>query len=233
MGAEVPKTMVPIGGKPIIDHLLEAIEESGVDDVPGVVIGHDLDVLKEHLGDRVECVIQDEQLGTGHAVMVARDQMKGVGSLMVTYGDHPLFSADTFKNVASTHAEGDSVITMITVPLPDYEGWRSVYTHFGRILRDGNGGVAAIKEYKHCSESEREIVEVNCGLYCFDGSWLWDNIDKLEVRNDKGEYYLTDLIALALKQGRGVETVHCPPEEGIGVNTPQEVEIAEHVLKGA
>ncbi len=232
MGADVPKTLVPICGRPIIDHLMEAIVESGVDEKPGVIIGHDLEALRTHLGNSAECIVQEKQLGTGHAVMVAREAMHDVNTLMVTYGDHPLFGSGTFRKVANSHAGGNAVITMITVPLPDYDDWRAVYTHFGRILRNAQGDVEAIKEYRHCDEEERNIGEVNCGLYCFDGGWLWSNIDKLAIRNDKGEYYLTDLIALALDQGERVETVHCSPEEGIGVNTPEEVAIAEKVLCG-
>ncbi len=230
MGAAVPKALVPICGKPIIDYILDAVEKSGIDTHPAVVIGHDLETLRQHVGDRAELVIQYEQHGTGHAVMVAREALRDAKIVLVVYGDHALYTADTYRSVAHRHVESGATITMLTTMLPDYHDWRNVYAHFGRILRGNDGDVIAIKEEKLCTEEERAITEVNNGMYCFDGTWLWDNIDDLSNDNAKGEYLLTDLIATALHQGCRVETVACPPELGIGVNTPEEVAIAERVL---
>lgn len=230
MGADVPKALVPICGKPIIDYILDSIQESGVDSRPAVVVGHDLTRLIEHVDDRADIVYQDEQHGTGHAVMVAEEQIEAVDTLLVTYGDHALFEADTYKAIVEKHESGDAAITMLTTELPDYDDWREVYTHFGRILRGADGHVEAIKEYKLCSEEEKGVKEVNNGMYCFDAKWLWENVHLMSNDNPKGEYLLTDMIAVALEQGRGVETISCAPEHGIGVNTPQEVAIAEKVL---
>lgn len=232
MGAAVPKAMVPICGKPIVDHMLDVIAKSGVDAHPAIVIGHDLETLRQHVGDRAECVIQYEQHGTGHAVMVARDALMDVETILVVYGDHALYRPDTYAAVAEHHRTSGATITMLTTVLPDYDDWRSVYTHFGRILRDEKGTVREIKEEKLCNDHEKAVREVNNGMYCFSGAWLWENINALSNDNSKKEYLLTDLIALALHQGRAVETVPCDPETGIGVNTPQEVVIAERVLCG-
>jgi bifunctional UDP-N-acetylglucosamine pyrophosphorylase / glucosamine-1-phosphate N-acetyltransferase len=231
MGANVPKAMVSVAGKPIVDRILEAIKYSGVDDHPALVVGHDLEQLQEYVGDRAEFVIQYEQKGTGHAVMVAEEQLRDVKHVIVLYGDHPLYSADTINRLVSSHEDERAVITMTTVTVPDYKDWREVYTHYGRIIRDENGIVKAIKEYKMCSDDERKITEVNNGLYCFDGEWLWKNIKKLSDDNAKGEYLLTDLISMAVRDDKLVETSNCPDTEGIGVNTPEEVDMAEAVIE--
>lgn len=230
MGAPVPKAMVPVDGIPIIDRILSAVALSGVDKKPAVVIGHDLETLRRHIGDRAEFVIQHEQRGTGHAVIVANDALKAADNIVVFYGDHPLYASQTIRDLVSHHKQHRDAITMTTVTLPDFEDWRAVYTHYGRILRNASGSVCAIREYKLCTERERAVTEVNNGLYCFNGSWLWQNIERLSDDNAKREFLLTDLIALAVEQGAGVSTSPCSVEEGIGVNTPEEVAVAERVM---
>lgn len=232
MGAPVPKALVEICGKPIVDYILDAVDESGVDAKPALVIGHDLEGLKEHVGERAEFVIQEKQLGTGHAVMVAEDQLKDVDAVLVSYGDHPLYESSTYKEIVEKHHVACATITMLTTQLPDYDGWRSLFTHWGRIVRDEAGAVQSITEYKLCTDEEKQITEVNNGMYCFDGPWLWENIKSLSDDNAKHEYLLTDLIAMALEQEKVIETISCDPEHGIGVNTPEEVAIAENVLCG-
>ncbi len=227
MGAPVPKALVEICGKPIVDYILEAVDESGVDPKPALVIGHDLEGLKEHVGDRAEFVIQSEQLGTGHAVMVAEEQLRDVETVLVSYGDHPLYEPKTYKEIVQKHQNSGATITMLTTQLSDYDGWRSLFTHWGRIVRAEDGAVQSITEYKLCTDEEKNITEVNNGMYCFNGPWLWENIKELSDSNAKGEYLLTDLVAIALKQGKLIETISCEPEHGIGVNTPEEVAIAE------
>ncbi len=229
MGAPVPKAMVTVDGIPIIDRIFSAVKLSGVDEKPAVVIGHDLHTLKQHIGDRAEFIIQHEQRGTGHAVMVAQEALALVKNVVVFYGDHPLYAPRTIRELVERHKQNEVAITMTTVVLPDYDDWRAVYTHYGRILRDANGAVFAIREHKLCTDDERLVREVNNGLYCFDGPWLWKNISQLSDENPKQEFLLTDLIALAVKHGAGVATSLCSAEEGVGVNTPEEVLIAERL----
>jgi bifunctional UDP-N-acetylglucosamine pyrophosphorylase / glucosamine-1-phosphate N-acetyltransferase len=232
MGAEVPKPLVELCGKPILEYVLSSVEASGVDDKPAVVVGYQPDVMKKFVGDRAEIVMQDEQRGTGHAVMVAEDQLKGVDVVLVSYGDHALYHPNVYKEIVEKHEATDAKITMLTTVLPDYDDWHTVYTHFGRILRDSDGSVEAIREYKMCSDEEKEVLEVNNGMYCFDAKWLWANIGKLSDENRKKEFLLTDMIAIAMEQDHEIQTTTCPPEQGIGVNTLQEVALAEEVLCG-
>ena len=231
MGAAVPKAMVPVDGIPIIDRILSAVNESGGDTRLAVVMGHDLEILQSYVGDRAEPVIQHEQRGTGHAVMVAQDALHPADQVVVFYGDHPLYKAQTICALVENHQKNDAVITMTTVTLPDYDDWRAVYAQYGRILRNDSGAVRTIREHALCTDEERACTEVNNGLYCFDAEWLWENIHRLSDANAKREFLLTDLIALAVDQGRGVETSPCPMEEGIGVNTPEEVLLAEQVAR--
>ncbi len=230
MGAPVPKTLVPVAGTPIIDRILSTVAQSGIDARPAVVIGHDLHALRVHIGQRAEFVIQEEQRGTGHAVMVAREALRAADNVMVFYGDHPLYSANTLRSLVETHALHRAAITMTTVVVPDYQDWRAVYTHYGRIIRRDDGCVTAIREYAMCTDTEKSVREVNNGLYCFNATWLWRHIHMLSDQNPKHEFLLTDLIAMAVEQEQSVQTAPCPADEGIGVNTPEEVRMAEHVI---
>jgi len=232
MDVEVPKPLVELCGKPILEYVLSAVEASGIDSKPAVVVGYQPDVMKSFVGDRAEIVMQDEQKGTGHAVMVAEDQLKDADVVLVSYGDHALYHPNVYKDIVEKHNVTGAKITMLTTELPDYDGWHAVYTHFGRILRDSDGRVNAIREYKMCSDEEKKILEVNNGMYCFDGRWLWENIKQLSDENKKKEYLLTDMIAIAMEQGHEIQTTTCPPEQGIGVNNLEEVALAEEVLCG-
>lgn len=229
MGASVPKAMVKIGGRPIIDHLLYTIDESGLDGKPTIIVGHGLEILTAYVGDRAKYILQHEQRGTGHAVMVAEGELQNTKTILVTYGDHALYTAETFCRVTEHHKRVQPAITILTTTLPDFEDWRKVYWNFGRVFRSTDSRISEIKELKNCSPEETMYREVNNGMYCFDSEWLWRRIHDLSDNNPKREFLLTDLIAFAVADGLAVEAVSCPPEEGIGVNTPEEVEIAERI----
>jgi bifunctional UDP-N-acetylglucosamine pyrophosphorylase/glucosamine-1-phosphate N-acetyltransferase len=231
MKSETPKTLLPVGGKPILQHLMESVKASGVDGVPIVVVGRERDPLCERFGEMCEYVVQEEQLGTGHAVRLCQKAVGDAGAVIVLYGDHPFFAPETLKALADLHQTSAGVMTMMTTSVPSFEGWHQSFLHWGRILRDTHGHIIGIREYKDAMESERDIREVNPALYCFDTTWLWANIHQLRNNNVKGEYYLTDLVELAVAQGHDVATLPVAPEEAIGVNTPEELRVAEEVLK--
>ncbi len=230
MQSDIPKALTRIGEKPILQYLFDSIQQSGVDGTPVVVVGHGRDKLCEFFGAVCDYAVQDEPLGTGHAVMCAREKAAGADAVAVLYGDHPFVSSQTLRNLAELHQTKGAVISMMTTTVPSFEGWHSVFLHWGRILRDGHGHMIGIREYKDAMESEQEIREVNPAMYCFDAAWLWDNISQLKNTNAKGEYYLTDLIELAVAQRREIASLSIAPEEAIGINTPEELRIAEEVL---
>lgn len=219
---KIPKALVPLKGKPLIKYLLESIKKSGVCSRPVIVVGNGADLIKEELGSDYTYSFQEEQLGTGHAVMAARDDLRSMYDIMVLYGDHPLVSAETIKKITQTHLTQGQVLTIATAKVEDFNDWRQAFINFGRIVRDDQGNVNKIVEVKDATDEEKDIKEVNPGYYCFKADWLWQNLNKLNTNNAQKEYYLTDLIALALEQG--IETVEIEPKEALGVNTPEQLE---------
>ena len=230
MKQELPKALTPVGGKPILQHLYESIESSGVNGVPVVVIGPDQPKMCETFNKTCQYVVQTEQLGTAHAVNACRDAVTDADAIIVLYGDHPFVSADMLRNLAELHVSSNGVMSMMTTIVPSYEEW-PIYYHWGRIIRDKAKQIMAIREFKDAMEFEQALTEVNPALYCFETKWLWENIGQVKNHNAKGEYYLTDLVELAVAQGYDIASVSIPPEEAVGVNTQEEREIAESLLK--
>ncbi len=230
MQAQIPKALTPIGGKPILQHLYESIKASGVDSVPVIVVGHEREQLCVGFGGQCEYVVQEEQLGTAHAVGVCRDAVKDADAVIVLYGDHPFVSAQTLRNLSVLHERSHTVLTLMTTTVPSFEGWYGVYLHWGRILRDLHGHITGSREYKDAMESERLIREVNPCFFCFDAKWLWQHISQVKNNNVKKEYYLTDLVELAVAQGHEIASMSIAPEEAVGINTQEERDIAEGLL---
>ncbi|TAL51310.1 hypothetical protein EPN81_00300 [Patescibacteria group bacterium] len=229
MKQELPKTLTPIGGKPILQHLYESVEESGVDGIPVIVIGPDQPKLCEGWNGVCEYVVQQEQLGTAHAVNACRNAVTDADAVIVLYGDHPFISKETLQHLAHLQETSGGVLSMMTTTVPSFSAW-PLYVHWGRIIRDKHGHIMAIREYKDAMESEQAITEVNPALYCFHTKWLWDNINQIKNFNANGEYYLTDLVELAVAQGHDIASMSIPPEEAVGINTQEERAIAEELL---
>jgi bifunctional UDP-N-acetylglucosamine pyrophosphorylase/glucosamine-1-phosphate N-acetyltransferase len=229
MRQEIPKVLTPVGGKPILQHLYESVTDSKLDGVPVIVIGADQPKLCESWGGVCEYVVQHEQLGTAHAVNACRDAVTDADAIVVLYGDHPFISSQTLRTLGDLHKTRGSVLSMMTTTVPSFESW-PIYYHWGRIIRDKHDHIMAIREYKDAMESEIAITEVNPALYCFDTKWLWENIGQVKNFNAKGEYYLTDLVELAVAQGNEIATLSIPPEEAVGINTQEERNVAEKLL---
>ncbi len=230
MGSERPKVLLEIAGKPILQHLIESIRASGIDDAPVVVVGKDGGSgVCETFGETCGYAVQEEPLGTGHAVMCARETVGESDAVIVLYGDHPFVSSDALRRLTKIHADRQTVLTMMTTVVPSYEGWYGLFLHWGRVLRDAHGHILGIREYKDAMESEQQIREVNPAMFCFDAAWLWKNISQIKNLNAKGEYYLTDLVELAVAQGHEIAGSEIRPEESIGVNTPEEFRVAEEI----
>jgi bifunctional UDP-N-acetylglucosamine pyrophosphorylase/glucosamine-1-phosphate N-acetyltransferase len=231
MKQDIPKALTPVAGKAILQHLLESIEASGIDTNPVVVIGKDSPRLGEVIGRTCSHAIQEEQLGTGHAVRCARESVEDADALIVLYGDHPFLSASTLNHLASTHQEHAAHVTMATTTLPSTEGWYQAFEKWGRILRDDVGHVIGNRQFKDANDEEKQILERDPALFCFKTDWLWDHLAQLKNENAQGEYYLTDLIGMAFQEGIEIPTVSIPPEEAVGINTPEEKAIAEEILR--
>ena len=233
MKHELPKPLVPLSGKPIIAHLLESIEESGVCERPTIVVApNNVELFKKTLGEeKYDYVIQEEQLGTGYAVLTAKDNlMDKPGHVMVLYGDHPLVSAETLKKIHS-ECNGNNALTLATAMIPDFEEWRAGFYNFGRIVRDEHGNVERIVEKKDSTDEELRIKEVNPAYFCFEPQWLWEHLDKLDNNNAQGEYYLTDLVQMAVTEGAKIKTVQIDPKEALGINTQEQLKLCEELGK--
>ena len=231
MKTDIPKPLIKIDGKPILQRLVESIKASGVDTNPIIVTSPEHPRMCEEFGETCAHAIQHEQLGTAHALLCAKEEANGADHVIVLYGDHPFFSAGRLQALAKKQIDEGNTVTLMTTKIPSFDGWYTAFSTWARVLRDATGTFVAIRENKDASEAERRILEVNPGLYCFKTSWVWDHLSQIKNDNVQKEYYLTDLIKMAVNEGVKMSSVEAPPEEVIGINTPEERDIAEQVLK--
>ena len=147
------------------------------------------------------------------------------------YGDTPLISPKTINNLFNIHVEAGAALTMMTTEVDNFNDWRQGFFGFGRILRNGNNSIAAIRELKDCLEHEKKIMELNSGYYCFNSDWLWRNIELISNNNSQQEYYLTDLVEMAVWQGKLINSIKIHPIECLGVNTVEQLNLVEELLQ--
>ena len=224
MKSDVPKMLHPVCGKPMVFHALAAVRQAASEQ-PVLVIGHGADAVKNAVGDSARCVVQAEQLGTGHAVLQAESLLRGQSDLiLVTYGDMPLLRGETLIQLVENQKVNKGPITLLTVIADDPRG-------FGRILRNEDGTVAAIVEEAAATPEQLAVRELNVGAYCFSAKWLWGALHRIPV-SKKGEYYLTDTIELAVKDGLPVQAlVMDDMAETVGINTRVHLAEAEAAMR--
>lgn len=227
MQSEVPKALTPLHGKPFIVHVLDTVATSGLCDNPIIVIGQKGDFVREVLGPSYAYAVQEEQKGTGHAVMIAEEYSGDAEVVIVLYADHPLVSSDTIRNLRDVHTKENATITMATAVVPDFNEWRSAFLSFGRFVRSTAGDILKIVEVKDATEEEKEIKEVNPAYMCFDAKWMWAHLKTLKNENAQGEYYLTDLVGMAFKEHQKIASISINPREALGVNTKEQLELIE------
>jgi bifunctional UDP-N-acetylglucosamine pyrophosphorylase/glucosamine-1-phosphate N-acetyltransferase len=224
MKSELPKMLHPICGQPMLFHALNVARLASTE-TPVVVIGHGAEAVRKVIGAAANCVVQDEQLGTGHALLQAEPVLKGeTDYVLVTYGDMPLLRVETLQQLVAAQQGNPGPISMLTVLHDNPRG-------FGRILRQPDGSVAAIVEESQATPQQLQIKELNVGAYCFDAEWLWNSLSRIKL-SPKGEYYLTDAIELAVKDGRPVQAIVMDDfSETIGVNTRVHLAEAEAAMR--
>ena len=225
MKSDIPKVLHPLAGRPMIAYGLELAARVS-DAPPVVVVGHQADRVKEVVGEGVRFVVQKEQLGTGHAVMQTEPVLKERFAHVLVYAaDMPLLTYNTLARLIATHEARHATITMLSVIADDPRG-------FGRVVRDAEGRPVGIVEEVEATAEQKAIRELNAGVYCFDAAWLWPSMKQLKPSARKGEYYLTDLIGLAVREGRRVEVLVTEnPEEVLGVNTRVHLAEAEAIVR--
>jgi len=228
MQSDIPKTLHLLSEKAMINHIVESVLP--VDPKPTIIVGHKGEDVIAETGEKYSYVWQKEQLGTGHAVLCAKEKLlEGEADyVIVVPGDAPLLKTKTLERLLEECVKNNAATSLAVADAPNFEGVYAGFERGGRILRNETGGVKAIVEWKEASEGERKIREINTGFYCFRADFLWGNIEKLESKNVAKELYLTDLIAMAVKAGEKVNAVVLEnPLEGLGVNTQEELAAAE------
>ena len=221
MNSDKPKTLSEVLGKPMLLWVMSALRKAGRNDIC-VVKGYKTECIEEYLGTldfKVESVFQAERLGTGHAVMMAKDFLeRHDGNVVILNGDAPFMSAETIKKSLVRHIESGCAATVISARVDDPAG-------YGRIVRDSDGSLKAIVEHKDADEETLRIDEVNSGGYWFDCKMLLSVLGSIKSDNKAGEYYLPDAIKLLLQNGRtvGAYTAECS-DAVLGANDPAQLE---------
>ncbi len=208
MKSDSPKVMHSLCGMPMIDHVVTTAQQLGPEKIY-VVVGFKKSVVREHLGDVAEYIAQDEQLGTGHAVMQAEDALSDYkGDVLVLYGDVPLLSEETLRAIHEKHRKSRASATLLTAQAADPTG-------LGRIVRNRSREIRRIVEEADATAAQKRIHEINAGIYCFKAPALMKALRKLDTANEQNEYYLTDVIEILIKERKKVETVTTTDETEI------------------
>ena len=226
MKSNLPKVLHSLGGKPLFFHPLQIAQKLKPARI-AIVIGHGADTVRNaYAGNDVEWITQEQQLGTGHAVLCAKNAFKEFkGDIVILSGDVPLIQEQTLRIMLEHHRDRNAAATLLTAFLDEPNG-------YGRILRDGQGGVTGIIEEKDAAPAQREIREVNAGVYVASAPFLFAVLDGVKNHNRQREYYLPDIVALGLDQGAAVETVRVEDaRETMGVNTREELAFMEKNLR--
>ncbi len=226
MKSDLAKVLHRLAGRPLVHHVLDCARKAGLERSI-VVVGFQKEKVKEALKDYdVEFVDQDRQSGTGHAVQLALASVgQSEGAIVVLSGDSPFLRSSTLREFMRRHVSSECDCTVLTAVVPDPGG-------YGRIVRDETGNIAAITEERDCSEEEKEISEVNSGMYCFRLSSLLSCIGLLDDSNSQSELYLTDVVRIMCSKGMRLSTFTAPDwRETLGINTVEQLAQGEHILK--
>ena len=221
------KVLHPVAGLPMIAWPVTAAREAGSDPIV-LVIGHQASAVQGIFRGAadIRCAMQEEQLGTGHAVACALDTLAGFrGTVLILCGDTPLLRAETLKNMLACHRDNSAAVTVLTAVMDDPYG-------YGRVVRDPSGRVIRIVEQKDADPEEQEIREINSGIYCMDSDFLFNNIRGLDNNNAQQEYYLTDLLAIAVRKELTCLAVQATDaDEIMGVNDRIQLATADRILR--
>jgi bifunctional UDP-N-acetylglucosamine pyrophosphorylase / glucosamine-1-phosphate N-acetyltransferase len=227
MRSELPKVLHEICGRPMLSYVLSACRLSGVDRI-FVVVGHEKEKVVERFSADRDLVFieQNEQRGTGHAVMCCREALAGFdGSVLVVAGDMPLVRRETLADLVDVRVERGDALTIATTELDDPTG-------YGRIVRDANGDLVSIVEHRDCTDAQLAINEVNVSYYCFDSGKLMDGLARVTPNASKGEYYLTDLVGIFRDAGDKVSAVvKVQPGDSLGINSRLDLAMVSRAMQ--
>ena len=223
MKSDLPKVLVPVTGRPMIEYVLDALTTGGIERII-VVVGYRAELVRSALDDRknLTFVLQAQQLGTGHAVMVCRDLLADYrGPVLIVAGDAPLMQADSIAALMAEYQRKPAACVIGTAYAENPEG-------LGRIVRDKDGNFLGIVEHRDASPAQRQINEVSMSYYVFDCQIMLDALDYIRPDIDQGEYYITDLPRVLLSRGLEVRAVPVlKPCEVLAINSMEELAVVE------
>lgn len=225
MKSKLYKVLHPVCGKPMVEHVIDHVAKLNMKKIV-TVIGHGAEKVKQYLGEKCEYVLQEEQLGTAHAVRQADSLLSDKeGTTLVICGDTPLITPDTMKALFEHHTKTNAKATILTA-------YSDNPTGYGRIIRGASGLVEKIVEHKDANESELKVKEINTGTYCFDNLSLFQALKEVKNDNVQGEYYLPDVIEILKNKGETISAYQTDDmEETLGVNDRIALSEAENIMK--
>nr|WP_320011675.1 NTP transferase domain-containing protein [uncultured Desulfobulbus sp.] len=225
MKSAVAKVLHPVFFRPMLHHVLDSVKTAGIDTC-AVIIGHQRKAVEQILVPyAVDTVVQEEQLGTGHAVLCAEPSCADKDAVLILCGDTPLIRAETLEEMIKVHQQQKSTLTLMTTRVENPFG-------YGRILRDPDGQITGIVEQKDATESQLQVDEINAGIYLVNRSFLFSALAQVGTNNAQGEVYLTDIVALAKETGAAIQSfVHPEPLDVLGVNSRVELAQAQKILQ--
>ncbi len=228
MTGDLPKAICPVANQPMIRWIIQACLDARIERCI-VVVGYRSQDVRKVLEDQPRCVFveQHEQLGTGHAALMAKPLFDPYrpSSVVVLPGDGPLITPQTLLKLIETHCQANASATLATAILDRPDG-------YGRVIRDTDGSFQSIIEQKDATEQQRQVKEINTGYYCFRSDTLFDSLSRVSDANAQGEYYLTDVPGMLKQAGHAVAILDAvPPQEVLGVNDRQQLAHADQILR--
>ena len=225
MRSKYPKVLHKVGGKPMLQHVIDAASAAGADKKV-IIVGHEAEMVEAMVGEQATIALQKEQLGTGHAVMQTAEALKGfTGTALILCGDTPLLDGEELKKFCDAHKASGAAATVLTAIMDDPFG-------YGRIVRDANGNVQGIVEQKDATEEQKAIKEINTGIYCMECPQMFDVLATLTNDNAQGEYYLTDVLQKLNAAGAKVGGISTDDSDMVmGINSRKQLSVAEGVMR--
>ena len=226
MKSEIPKVLHELSGDTLLNHVIKSSEELSPDKII-IIIGYQAELVKKTISsDNILYSMQENQYGTGHAVMQAKPHLKNFkGNTLILSGDVPLIKASTLSSLINKHELGNYDACMLTAEIKNPEG-------YGRVIRDINGNLKKVQEHKDCNHEQLNINEINSGIYIFDNQRLFELLPMLDNNNQQSEYYLPDVLSMMVKDGRkiGLEKIK-NNDEIQGVNTLEQLSYLENIYE--